>query len=148
MAGAIQELVAARLGRGFIPLAGLFAAGLVASFASAGPGLWTAAGALASAAVMLAYGLATVQQVLGRPDKPWMTVAGIAAVVPLAYGVYVVGWLGLRGFTVVDGATSLVKATLYVILGVWVLRSWLKVVEVRRLARVMASNIDVDGEWE
>lgn len=148
VASAIQDLVVTRLGRGFLPLAGLFAAGLVASFASAGHGWWTAVGALAAAGVMLLYGLSIVEGARGRPRRSWMIATGVVAFVPPLYGVYVLGWLGLRSFTTLDGVPSLVRATLYVILGVWVLRAWLRVVEVRRLARVMASNTDGEGSWE
>jgi len=75
-----------------------------------------------------------------------MSLASVASVVPAAYGTYVLGWRGLRGLTTSDGVTSILAAILYAILGVWVLRAWLRVLEVRRLARVMASDIDGDGE--
>lgn len=146
VAGAIQDLVATRLARGFLPLAGLFAAGLVGLVGAAPQGLATAAGALATGAAMLSYGLSTVRGALGRPRRAWQTAAGVGSVVPTLYGLYVLGWLGLRPLARPTDALGVAIATLYVALGVWVLRSWMRVVEVRRLARVMASNIDGHGE--
>lgn len=143
---AIQDLVAARLGRGFVPLVGLFFAGLVGLFASRPAAAPMAVGALASAACMLAYGLAIVDSTFGRLGgvRGVMTIA--CSVVPPLYGVFVVGWPGLRGFTLGAGWIDLAVATLNVVLGVWVLRSWLRVVEVRRLARAMVSPHDGPGD--
>lgn len=146
VADAIQSLTAARLGRAFIPLAVLFAAGGVAFARSGDTGLWTALGAVASSAVMLAYGLRTVQRTLGRSHRPWMSLVMLASVLPPAYALYVLGWRGLRGLTFSSGPEGMAAAILYVALGVWVLRTWLRIVEIERLAQVMSMNLDGDGE--
>lgn len=142
VAGGIQNLLATRLGRGFIPLAGLFVAGVVRVMASAPGGWLVALGALASGGALLAFGLAVVQDVLARPRRTWRYVARAGAVVPAIFGAYVLGWRGLRGLAGSGGALDFGTAILYVVLGVWVLRAWLRVVEIRRLARVMTENIE------
>ncbi|MBT8489054.1 MAG: hypothetical protein KJO65_09560 [Gemmatimonadetes bacterium] len=143
---AIQDLVAQRLGRGFVPLVGLFSAGLLGLFSSRPAAVPVAVGAVASAACMLAYGLAIVDSTSGRlAGVRGILVLGCSAVPPL-YGVFIVGWPGLRGFAAGDGVIEVTVATLYVLLGVWVLRSWLRVAEVRRLARAMVSPHDVPGD--
>lgn len=146
VAGAIQNLTAARLGRAFIPLALLFAMGAVGFAGSGRTGLWTAIGALGTSAVMLAYGLRTVQRSLGRSRRTWMSLAMLASVVPPGYGLWVLGWRGLRALTDSTDPSGLVMAILYVALGVWVLRTWMGIVEIERLARVMSSNLDGDGD--
>ena len=140
---AIQNLMANRLGRGFLPLGLLFAWGAVGMFF--GGGLALPAGAVASAAAMLAYGLRIVQRAFGGPDRPWMLLASVGSIVPPVFSVYVLGWLGLRGFTLGFTATTLLSATLSTVLGVWALRSWMKVVEIERLAGVMAMNLEEKG---
>lgn len=146
VADAIQNLTAARLGRGFVPLAILFGAGGVGLLRSTGAGVWTAVGAIVASAAMLAYGLRTVQRALGRAHRPWMSLAMLASVVPPAYALYVLAWRGLRGFALGTGVEEIVSAILFVILGVWVLRAWMGVVEIERLAQVMSVNLDGDGE--
>ena len=140
---AIQNLVASRLGRGFVPLALLFGWGVGAMFL--GGGIALPAGAVATAAAMLANGLRIVQRAVGRPDRPWMGLAATASVIPPVYSVYVLGWLGLRGFTIGFALSPILSATLSTVLGVWVLRSWMKVVEIERLARIMTMNLDGEG---
>ena len=144
VADAIQNLMAARLGRGFVPLALLFAWGLVGLLQGSNR-LWIAGGAVASAIAMLAYGLRIVQKAIGRPPKAWMRVAILGSVVPPAYGLCVLGWDGLRALSRASGAWSVLSAILHFGLGVWVLRSWMKVVEIERLAQVMTVNLDGDG---
>lgn len=95
---------------------------------------------------MLTYGLRVVQRSMGRPHRPWMWMASVGSVLPTLYGVYVLGWRGLRGLTLGSGAGAIVSAILYGVAGVWVLLTWMRVVEVQRLARVMVSNLDEDGE--
>ena len=140
---AIQNLMASRLGRGFVPLALLFAWGVGSTFF--GGDLVLPVGALASSAAMLAYGLRIVQRAFGRPDRFWMSLATAGSVIPPVFAVYVLGWLGLRGFTDGVAASTLVPATLSTVLGVWALRSWMKVVEIERLAQIMTMNLDGDG---
>ena len=140
---AIQNLVASRLGRGFVPLGLLFAWGVGAMFFGGGVAL--PGGAVAAAAAMLAYGLRIVQRAFGRPKRPWMSLALAFSVVPPLYSIYVLGWLGLRGFTMGFGLSTILSATLSTALGVWALRSWMKVVEIERLAQIMTMNLDGEG---
>ncbi len=139
---AIQRLMAARLGRGFVPLAGLFGWGLVGVVQGGSP--WMAVGAIATGGAMLAYGMRIVQKALGRSDRWWMTVAMATSLVPPAYALYVVGWVGLRGL----GSLELVPSLLAILglgLGVWVLRAWMRIVEIERLARIMTGHVDDNG---
>lgn len=140
---AIQTLTARRLGRGFVPFGLLFAWGLAGAFF--GGGLLLPGGAVAASAAMLAYGLRTVQRALGRPDRPWMVVALLTSVIPPAFSVYVLAWVGLRGFTLGTSAGPLMSAVVGSVLGAWALSSWMKVVEIERLARIMTMNLDGEG---
>lgn len=140
---AIQNLMASRLGRGFVPLGLLFVWGVGSMFL--GGGVTLPGGAVAAAAAMLAYGLRIVQRAFGRPDRLWMTLASVGSVIPPLFSVYVLGWLGLRGFTMGFGLSTFASATLSTALGVWSLQSWMKVVEIERLARLMTLNLDGEG---
>ena len=151
---AIQDLTAARLGRGFVPLGILALTGLV-DLVLGGLGRvqgWALLlGAPVAAGAMLAYGLRGVQQAFGRPDRPWMALAAGGALLPLAFGLYVLGWLGLRGMAQ-GGAASLALGAFLALLGGWALHGWVRVMEVRRLAEAMA-GIGAMGEalgegWE
>ncbi|MGB0542360.1 MAG: hypothetical protein ACPGPI_01490 [Longimicrobiales bacterium] len=137
---AIQNLVASRLGRGFIPLGLLFVWGSVAMFR--GGELLVPAGAVLSGATMLCYGLRIVQQAFGRPERSWMVLASVGGVIPPIFSLYVFGWLGLRGFTLGPAASTMLSATLNTVLGVRTLRSWMRVVEIEELARIMTGNLD------
>lgn len=143
---AIHDLVAARLARAFVPLAGLFAAGLVALFGSRAHGLWVAGGAVVTAAAVMFYGLAIVQAAAGRRGRLRKAIAGLCSVVPPVFGVYILGWPGLRRLASLEGMAGAGAAILYVLLGVWVLRSWLRITEVRRLAQVMIPPHEVGGD--
>ncbi len=94
---------------------------------------------------MLAYGLRIVQRALGRPHHAWMALAMATSVIPPFYALYVVGWRGLRGLALAPSWPAVVTATLSVALGVWVLRGWMKVVEIERLARIMTLKLDGEG---
>lgn len=143
---AIQDIAAARLGRAFLPLALLFLVG-VAEALDRTPwspsALLLSLGALATGGTMLAYGLRVVQRAFGRPQRAWMSLAMVGSLVPPAFAVYVLGWRGLRLLFAGAGWGSAVVALLFTATGVWVMRSWMKVVEVERLARAM--SIDADG---
>lgn len=137
---AIQDLTAARLGRGFVPLGLLTVAGL-AQVVVQGParmeGWILLLGAPLAAGAMLAYGLRGVQQAFGRPHRSWMALAAVGGVVPLAFGLYVLAWRGLRGMAG-GGDTSLAAAAVLTLLGGWALHGWVRVMEVQRLAETMA----------
>lgn len=142
---AIQSLMASRLGRGFVPLAMLFALGLGTSLVGPHGGEAIAFGSILAGAAMLAYGLRIVQRALGRPNRPWMRLAMAASVVPPGYALYVLGWRGLRALAGAGTLGALALATLHFALGVWVLRVWMRVVEIERLAQVMTMNPNEDG---
>lgn len=154
VASAIQNLVAARLGRGFVPAALLFLVGLVELAAPlrgdvpAGPtsthALALAGGAVVSAAAMLAHGLRVVQEAFGRPARFWMRLARWGSGAPLLYGLYVLGWRGLRQLALGGGLAGLGLGIGFAVLGSWILRSWMRVVEVEQLARVM--TLGLQGE--
>lgn len=146
MGGAIQNLVAARLARGFVPLAGLFVAGIVGLLGGRPLAIVVAAGSVATAAAMLAYGLAVVDSVSGRVGGVRKAMVTACSVVPPVYGIFIAGWPGLQALTSASGWVAVLLATLYTVVGVWVLRSWLRVVEVRRLARSMVLPNDVPGD--
>ncbi|GMV06118.1 MAG: hypothetical protein AMXMBFR53_23940 [Gemmatimonadota bacterium] len=145
---AIQDLAAVRLGRGFVPLALLFLLGLGQMLARSG-GFVLAAGAPLSAGAMLAYGMRVVQRAFGRGGRPWMAAAAAAGLVPPAFGVYVLGWEGLRGVAQASGFASGAAGLLLAVLGTWVLRAWMQILELRRLADTMALGaLDAGDEAE
>lgn len=139
---AIQDSVVPRLGRAFVPAALAFVAGAVRLLVAGGdPAAWTLlVGAPVTAAAMLAYGLRTVQRAFGRDERPWMALAGLASLLPSAFGLYVLGWLGLRAVATGSGTGPVVLGVLMTVLGGWLLRAWMRVVEVQRLAAVMGST--------
>lgn len=151
---AIQDLTAARLGRGFIPL-GILALVGVGELALAGlarPGGWVLmVGAPLAGVAMLAYGLRGVQRAFGRPERPWMALAGAGSLLPLLFGLYVVGWRGLREMAR-GGWAPVVGGLALTLLGGWVLRAWVRVLEVQRLAETMsgigAAAAGPTAEWE
>lgn len=137
---AVQDLAAARLGRGFIPLALLFLLGLgqLLTHGSGGDGLVVVLGAPVAAVAMLSYGLRTVQTAFGRPRRTWMALATVGSVLPPAYGVWVLGWPGLRSVARWEGPATVVAGLVYAALGVWVLRAWLRLLELQRLSVAMS----------
>jgi len=136
---AIQDLAAARLGRAFIPLALIFLVGMGEMLT--GPRGWDlAGGAPLAAGAMLAHGLKVVQKAFGRPQRPWMVLAPVAGVLPLGLGLYVLGWRGLRTLSDPHGIASLASGVFFTLAGVWVLRSWVKLLELGRLADAMVAG--------
>lgn len=147
VATAIQDLVAARLGRGFVPLGLLFLWGL-AQLARGGDGpeaLVLSLGSLAAAATMLAYGLRVVQRAFGRSERFWMSIAMWGSLVPFAFALYVLGWRGLRELATGGDLMGSLVGIVFAALGSWVLRCWMKVVEVERLARIMTEDLEGRG---
>jgi hypothetical protein len=144
LAAAVQNLVAARLGRGFVPLGVLFVLGVVQYFVAPGAGAYVLAlGAPVAAGTMLAYGLRITQQAFGRPRRAWMSWAMLGSLVPPAFSLYVLAWLGLRQLTAGGGLSGFGVGIAFAAMGTWVMRSWMKVVEVERLAQVM--TLDLEG---
>ena len=143
---AIQDMAATRLGRGFLPLGLLFLVGL-GQMLRGGGGFALAAGAPLAAGAMLAYGLRVVQRAFGRPARPWMILAVVGGLLPPVFGVYVLGWLGLRSVAEGGGLASFVGGVVMVGLGIWVLRAWMQIMELHRLAETMAMGF-LKGEEE
>lgn len=141
---AIQKLAAARLGRAFIPLAVLLLLG-VAQIALLRGGMLLAGGAALSAAAMLAFGLQVVNRAFGRGNRAWMAVATAAGLVPAAYSLWVLGWLGLQGVATAEGLFAGSWAALHLLLGIWLVRRWLQILELSRLAETMALALPGDG---
>ncbi|MCG6955610.1 MAG: hypothetical protein LJF04_06425 [Gemmatimonadetes bacterium] len=138
--GAIQRLAAARLGRAFLPLAVLLLVGLGEMIAGQVPGLdpfLLAVGAPASAGAMLAYGLGVVQRAFGRRPS-WWPFAMVGGLVPLAFGVYVLGWRGLRLVARWDGISGVLTGIFFSMLGYWILRACQRLSELETLATVMS----------
>jgi len=144
---AIRTVTAARLGRGFVPLAALAATGLV-QLATGGLGNsqgWVLVfGAVATAVAMLAFGVRNVQKAFGRRDTVWMSLAVMGSIIPPVFTLYVFAWRGLREVAVGDGAMTRLLGVLFSGLGLWALRSWMRLVEVQSLARAMNLETDLD----
>lgn len=143
VATAVQNLVAARLGRGFIPLAILFVVGVGEQVLAEGFGSPVlAVGALAAAGTMLAYGLRISQHAFDRPHRAWMSWAMAGSLVPFLFALYVLGWRGLRQLAQGGGLAGFGVGIAFAWLGTWAMRSWMKVVEVERLAKVMTTGLE------
>ena len=142
--GAIQDMAAKRLGKGFMPLGCAFAVGLAQLFTH-GPGsaeaIGLAAGAPLAAGAMLAHGLRIVQAAFLKPHRPWMTLASLGTVIPPLFGVYLFGWRGLREIASGAGADSAVLGVLFTALGIWALVTWMKLNELIGLTRVMVGGM-------
>jgi hypothetical protein len=95
---------------------------------------------------MLAYAQRIVQRAFGRPDRPWMSVAGVAGVVPPSFGLWVLAWPGLRALAGGGGLLASASALAMCALGAWALRAWLKIQELHALAETMSLGLPTDGE--
>lgn len=142
VAHAVQNLVAARLGRGFVPLAVLFLIGAGEPFVVGARVPVLALGALAAAGAMLAYGLRISQRAFARPHRAWMSWARLGSLVPPLFSLYVLAWRGLRQLAAGGGLGGLGGGIAFAALGTWAMRSWMKVVEVERLAQVMTMDLE------
>ncbi len=140
---AIQELMASRLGRGFMPLGLLATVGLfeLLSFDFiGGEGFTLVLGAVASGAAMLSYGLRVSQLAFGRAERPWMSAARLASLIPPGFALYVLAWRGLRFFVVGSGVSGLVTSIFFTVMGVWAMHAWMKIAELERLSLAMQSG--------
>jgi hypothetical protein len=145
---AIQTVTAARLGRGFVPLAGIAVAGGVQWGVPAlgVTGGWTLiGGAAATALAMLAFGLRNVQLAFGRAPKTWMNLAMMGSMIPAVFTFYVFAWRGLRVIAIGDGLWMRLFGLVLTGLGMWAIRSWMKLVEVQKLAQAMIVEQSMDG---
>ena len=142
---AIQELMAIRLGRGFIPLGLLAIVGLldVLSFdVIGGEGFVLALGAIAAGAAMLSYGLRVSQLAFGRAERPWMSAAMLFSLIPPGFALYVLAWRGLRYFVVGSGVSGWLTSIFCTLVGGWVMYSWMKVAELERVSLAMRSDVE------
>jgi hypothetical protein len=146
VARAVQDLVAVRLGKGFVPLAILFVYGAVEPFVGDEPGMPVlAVGALGAGVAMLGYGLRISERASDRPRRGWMSLAMLGSLVPPVFALYVLAWRGLRPLAAGDGPMGVGVGIAFAALGTWAMRSWMKVVEVERLAQVMTMDMDRGG---
>ena len=139
---AIQELMANRLGRGFMPLALLSVVGLLDLLwfdFTGGDGFELVLGAIAAGVAMLCYGLRVSQLAFGHAQRPWMSAAMLFSLIPPGFAVYVLAWRGLRFFVVGSGVSGLATSIFFTLAGGWVMYSWTKVAELERLSLVMRS---------
>jgi len=138
----IQDLMAGRLGRGFVPLGVLSVVGLLELLSIdfiAGDGLVLVLGAIAAGVAMLSCGLRVSQLAFGRVKRPWMSAAMLFSLIPPGFAVYVLAWRGLRLFVVGTGVSGLATAGFFTVAGAWTMDSWTKVAELERLSLAMGT---------
>ncbi len=102
-----------------------------------GRGWFLVAGAVGTGAAMLAFGLRNVQRAFGRPHRTWMSLAMVGSVIPPIFSLYVLAWRGLREVALGEGTAARLLGVILTALGLWALRSWMKVVDVQNLAKAM-----------
>jgi len=142
---AIQTLMATRLGRGFMPLSVLAVAGLLEQVwpdFTGGGGLALVLGAVAAGAAKLSFGVRVSQLAFARPERRWMAVAMFFSLIPPGFALYVLAWRGLRFFVVGSGISGFVTAIFFTLMGVWAMHAWMRVAELERLSRAMASGAE------
>lgn len=142
MGRVIQDLMAGRLGRGFVPLGVLSVVGLLELLSIdfiAGDGLVLVLGAIAAGVAMLSYGLRVSQLAFGRAKRPWMSAAMLFSLIPPGFAVYVLAWRGLRLFVVGTGVSGLATAGFFTVAGAWTMYSWTNVAELERLSLAMGT---------
>ena len=140
---AIQELMASRLGRGFLPLGLLAIVGLLELLSFdfiGGGGLALVLGAIAAGVAMLSFGLRVSQLAFGREERRWMSAAMLFSLIPPGFALYVLAWRGIRFFVVGSGVSGFLTSIFFTVVGGWAMHSWTKVAEVGRLSQVMASG--------
>ena len=142
MGRVIQDLMAGRLGRGFVPLGVLSVVGLRELLSIdfiAGDGLVLGRGAIAAGVAMLSCGLRVSQLAFGPAKRPWMSAAMLFSLIPPGFAVYVLAWRGLRLFVVGTGVSGLATAGFFTVAGAWTMYSWTKVAELERLSLAMGT---------
>ena len=142
MGRVIQDLMAGRLGRGFVPLGVLSVVGLLELLSIdfiAGDGGVLVRGAIAAGVAMLSCGLRVSQLAVGPAKRPWMSAAMLFSLIPPGFAVYVLAWRGLRLFVVGTGVSGLATAGFFTVAGAWTMYSWTKVAELERLSLAMGT---------
>ena len=79
--------------------------------------------------------------VAGGIISAWAAVPVFALVRLPVFALYVIGWRGLR-LLFAGTLGGVLWAVFFTVVGLWTMRSWMKVVEVERLARVMLMNTE------
>ena len=142
MGRVIQDLMAGRLGRGFVPLGVLSVVGLLELLSIdfiAGDGLVLVLGAIAAGVAMLSCGLRVSQLAFGPAKRPWMSAAMLFSLIPPGFAVYVLAWRGLRLFVVGTGVSGLATAGFFTVAGAWTMYSWTILAELERLSLAMGT---------
>jgi hypothetical protein len=140
---AIQTLMAARLGRGFVPLVLLATVGLLEQVwpdFTGGGGFVLVLGMLAAGASKLSFGLRVSQLAFARAHGPWMSAAMFFSLIPPGFALYVLAWRGLRFFVVGSGVPGLLTSIFFTVMGVWAMHAWMRVAELERLSLTMRSG--------
>lgn len=146
VADVVQRMVAARLGRAFLPLAPIFLFGAV-QMVRIGPlesdYAVLALGSLAAAGAMLLYGNGAVHRALGPSRRTEARLAIVAGIVPYVFALYV---LAFRSFEPVaealgggleGGIGPVVLAVLFGLVSGRLLWHLSRLTELHRLARTM-----------
>lgn len=149
VAGVIQTMAAARLGRGLVPHAGVVLLVAVLGFA----GGWTAhhltalAGALASALAMVLYGNGAVRKALGRSRGLRVVVDTGTGLLAYGFALYVLSWWGLRGLGAAGGdVLGILAALLFLLLSARLLWHLSRLTSFHRLARTLPEAPPDRGE--
>lgn len=142
VAAAIRTLAANQLRRGGPPLGLLLVygvAGMIVHGLGAADYLVLAVGAVLSAAALVGMAVRALLRARGRRGRAWLGLVHVAGLLPIAYGVYLLFYRGLRAFASLPAEwLPVVEALAFVALGLWVLRVTWKLAEVERLAGEMA----------
>lgn len=142
VARAVEDLTARRLGRAFLPLGLLFAAGVVLWVTwgvGSLEGILLTLGAPASAGAMVLEGVRVVRETLDdEAGGGWIRLAPLAGLLPPAYGTYALVAVGLLPLTREAAGTAAIAGSVFVILvaGRYLWLLW-RLSEVRTLARTM-----------
>jgi hypothetical protein len=135
--------MAARLGRGFLPLGLLVLVGLLEQVwpdFTGGGGLALGLGALTAGVSQLSFGLRVSQLAFARAHRPWMSAAMLFSLIPPGFALYVLAWRGLRFFVVGSGVPGLHTSFFFTVKSMLAMPSWMRIAELERLSLAMQSG--------
>ncbi len=137
---AIMKSMVPRLGRALVPIVIAWIVGWL-QIARGAPGSAAVLlfGAPIAIGLLLVLSTSIVRNAFGRPLRPWMAVAPLGGVVPIVFGLYVLGWMGLRETAAGGSGVEIGIGLAMVVLGGWILRAVMNVIELQQLARVMVA---------
>ena len=75
-----------------------------------------------------------------------MILSPVLGILPPVLGLYVLGWRGLGALSAVDGIPGAFSVVFFIVLGLWVLRAWAKLLELARLADTMVMGDGTGGD--